>query len=62
MFFKKTFTFSAFAITIGGSFWAFGPAVSGESPLQKEGNARYLPIQSLWSGRSGQNSAFGAKR
>jgi hypothetical protein len=47
MFSKKTFAFSAFALAIGGSFWASGPAASDELPPQKEGYAGYLPIQSI---------------
>jgi hypothetical protein len=47
MFFSKTLAFTAFAGAIGGSFWASGPAVSGESSPQKEGYARFLPVQSI---------------
>ncbi|MBV9532956.1 MAG: hypothetical protein JO283_18305 [Bradyrhizobium sp.] len=36
-----------FAAAIAASFWSSGPAVSGESPLEKAGAARYLPIQSI---------------
>ena len=47
MFFSKTLAFAAFVVAIGGSFWASGPAVSGESSPQKEGYARFLPVQSI---------------
>jgi hypothetical protein len=47
MFFKKTIAFSACAIWTAAIFWASAPALSGESPPQKEGDARYLPIQSI---------------
>lgn len=46
MFFSKTLAFAAFVVAIGGSFWASGPAVSGESS-QKEGYAQFLPVQSI---------------
>ena len=46
MFFSKTLAFMAFAAAIGGSFWASGSAMSGDSP-QKEGYARFLPVQSI---------------
>ena len=47
MFFRKTFSFSAFAVSAAVSFWASAPAMSGEPPLRKESGARYLPIESI---------------
>ena len=47
MFSKATLVVSAFATAIAGTFWASGSAVSGESRLQKEGDVRYRPIQSI---------------
>jgi hypothetical protein len=47
MFFRKTSTFSALAVLTGVSFWATAPAFSGESRPRKEGDLRYLPIQSI---------------
>jgi hypothetical protein len=47
MFSKTTLVVSAFAAGIAGSFWSSGWAVSGESRLQKEGDALYRPIQSI---------------
>jgi hypothetical protein len=47
MFFRKTSTFSALAVLTGVSFWATGLAFSGESRPRKEGDLRYLPIQSI---------------
>ena len=46
MFFSKTLAFAAFVVAIGGSFWASGPAVSGESS-QTEGYSKFLPVQSI---------------
>jgi hypothetical protein len=46
MFSKATFGVSVFA-AIAAGFCLSAPAVSGESPPQNEGSARYLPIQSL---------------
>jgi hypothetical protein len=43
MFSRTTVVVLAFAAA--ASFWSSGWAVSGESRLQKEGNARYRPIQ-----------------
>lgn len=45
MFSRISFVVSAFAAAT--SFWSSGWAVSGESRLQKEGEARYRPIQSI---------------
>jgi hypothetical protein len=47
MFSRTTSLVSAFAITIAASFWSSSGAVSGELRLQKEGDARYRPIQSI---------------
>ena len=47
MFSRTAFIISAFAAVIAASSWSSGRAVSGESPLQKEGDARYRPIQSI---------------
>ena len=47
MFSKATLVVSAFAAAIAASFWSSGSAVSGESRLQKEGDALYRPIQSI---------------
>lgn len=47
MFFRKTFAFSTFVMSTATIFWAQAAAVSGESPPQKEGDAHYLPIQSI---------------
>src|SRR6516164_1096356 len=47
MFSKTMLVVSALAAAIAGSFWSSGSAVSGESRLQKEGEARYRPIQSI---------------
>jgi hypothetical protein len=47
MFFRKTFAFSTFVMSTTAIFWASAPALSGESWRQKEGNAGYLPIQSV---------------
>jgi hypothetical protein len=38
---------SAFAATIAVSLWAWIPAASSASPAAPEGQARYLPIQSI---------------
>ena len=47
MFFTKTFAFSTFVMSTAVIFWASAPALSGESRWQKEGDAGYLPIQSI---------------
>ena len=47
MFSRTSLAVSAFAAAIAASFWSSGPAVSGESRLQKEGDALYRPIQSI---------------
>jgi hypothetical protein len=47
MFFRKTFAFSAFVISIAANFWPSLPALSDESRRQKEGDAGYLPIRSI---------------
>ena len=47
MFSKTTLVVSAFAAAIAASFCSSGSAVSGESRLQKEGDALYRPIQSI---------------
>src|SRR5690242_2028408 len=47
MFARKTFAFSAFAMSTAVISSASAPALSGESPPQNEGGARYLPIQSI---------------
>jgi hypothetical protein len=47
MVFRKTIAFSACAIWTAAVSWAPAPALSGESRPQKEGDARYLPIQSI---------------
>ncbi|HEY1864235.1 MAG TPA: hypothetical protein VGG77_11240 [Roseiarcus sp.] len=47
MFFRKTPTFSALAVLTAVSFWAADPVFSGESRPRKEGDIRYLPIQSI---------------
>jgi hypothetical protein len=47
MFSRTTLVVSAFAAAIAASFWSSGRAVSAESPQEKEGDARYLPIQSI---------------
>jgi hypothetical protein len=54
MFSRTTFVVSAFAAAIAASFWSSGSAISGESRLQKEGDARYRPIQII-------NYEFGSK-
>ena len=46
MFFSKTLDFAGFVVAIGGSFWASGPAVSGQSS-QTEGYSQFLPVQSI---------------
>ena len=46
MFFIKTRDFAGFVVAIGGSFWASGPAVSGQSS-QTEGYSQFLPVQSI---------------
>ena len=46
MFFSKTLDFAGFVVAIGGSFWASGPAVSGQSS-QTEGYSKFLPVQSI---------------
>ncbi len=47
MFFTKTFAFSTFVMSTAVIFWASAPALSGKSRWQKEGDAEYLPIQSI---------------
>jgi hypothetical protein len=47
MFFRKTFAFSTIVMSTAVIFWASAPALSGESRWQKEGDAGYLPIQSI---------------
>ena len=47
MFFRKTFAFSIFVMSTAVMFWASDPALSGETWPQKEGDAGYLPIQSI---------------
>jgi hypothetical protein len=47
MFSKTALVVSLLAAAIAASFWSSGSAVSGESLLQKEGDARYRPIQSI---------------
>jgi hypothetical protein len=47
VFFRKTFAFSTFVMSTAVIFWASAPALSGESRWQKEGDAGYLPIQSI---------------
>ena len=47
MFSRTMFGVSAFVVAIAASFWPSAPAVSGESPPQNEGSARYLPIKSI---------------
>jgi hypothetical protein len=47
MCFRKTFAFSTFVMSTALIFWASAPASSGESWRQKEGDAGYLPIQSI---------------
>jgi hypothetical protein len=47
MFFRKTFALSTFVMSTAVIFWASTPALSGESRRQKEGDAGYLPIQSV---------------
>ena len=47
MFFTKTFAFSTFVMSTAVVFWASAPALSGESRWQKEGDAGYLPSQSI---------------
>src|SRR5262249_45922830 len=44
---KTSFAVSALALGIAMSCWSSGPAVSGGSSMQKEGAARYLPVQSI---------------
>jgi hypothetical protein len=41
------FGVAAFVVAITVSVWPSAPAVSGESPPQNEGTARYLPIKSI---------------
>jgi hypothetical protein len=47
MFSRKTFGISTFVMSTAVIFWASTPALSGESPRQNEGDAVYLPIQSI---------------
>ena len=47
MFTGNAFGLAAFAAAIAASFLSSSPAVSGDSPQPKEGNTRYLPIQSI---------------
>jgi hypothetical protein len=47
MFYRTTFVVSVLAAAIAASFCSSGWAVAGESRLQKEGDARYRPIQSI---------------
>lgn len=47
MLLRTTLGLSAFAAAIAVSFWPYAPAMSGESPPESEGSARYLPIQSI---------------
>ena len=47
VFFRKTFAFSTFVMSTAVIFWASAPALSGESRWQKEGDAGYLPSQSI---------------
>jgi hypothetical protein len=44
---RAAFGVSAFAVAIAVGFLPSAPAVSGESSPQKEGDSRYLPIQSI---------------
>ena len=47
MFFTKTFAFATFVMSTAVVFWTSAPALSGESRWQKEGDAGYLPSQSI---------------
>ena len=47
MFFRTTFAFATFVMSTAVIFWASAPALSGDSWWQKEGDAGYLPIQSI---------------
>jgi hypothetical protein len=47
MLFRKTCAFSTFVLSTVATFWASAPALSDESRRQKEGDAGYLPIQSI---------------
>ena len=54
MFFRNTFAFSTFVTSTVAIFWSSAPALSDESRRQNEGDAGYLPIQSI-------NYEFGSK-
>jgi hypothetical protein len=54
MFFRNTFAFSTFVMSTVAIFWSSAPALSDESRRQNEGDAGYLPIQSI-------NYEFGSK-
>jgi hypothetical protein len=47
MFSRKTFGISTFVMSTAVIFWASTPAWSGEPQRQREGDAVYLPIQSI---------------
>ena len=47
MFSRKTFGISTFVMSTAVIFWASTPALSGEPQRQREGDAVYLPIQSI---------------
>jgi hypothetical protein len=47
MLFRKTCAFSTFVLSTVAIFWASAPALSDESRRQNEGDAGYLPIQSI---------------
>lgn len=47
MFVRTTFAFSTFVVSVVAILWTSAPSLSGESPPQREGDVRYLPIQSI---------------